>query len=294
MTPGASCVACHLAEHEEFRNEHVTTTPEQHAASGFALSLPHDKQVCADCHDPEGRDFAARYPGRGADECSACHDDPHGGQFAEGPFSKGDCIACHDREHFEPHAFTVEKHSLAAFALSGAHLTTECNDCHTDPPADQPREFRDTPAKCDGCHDDAHQGFFDRIEAQLARAQDGKCSRCHATETFDDVPAERFDHGKWTGFPVLGAHAQAGCEACHEPRKEEDERWTQVRSRRGALRQVRGLRHLPRGSAPRHVRRPRAPARGRRAQGLRALPRRELVPRPSRTASTTRSGRASR
>src|SRR5262249_11198658 len=127
------CVSCHAAEHTSFRDEHLTLTPEQHARSGFSLDAPHDAAKCEQCHDTQLAAFEERYPGRTNDQCSAGHADPHGGQFATGPFATGDCSACHDRLHFTPHAFTLEKHELAALPLTGAHARTECNECHTVP-----------------------------------------------------------------------------------------------------------------------------------------------------------------
>ncbi len=225
-TSGASCVDCHEPEHESFDDERLEITPEQHACSGFGLDAPHDQASCRDCHAPEGESFAARYPGRGPDQCSLCHADPHGGQFATGPFVGKDCIACHRRDRFEPHAFGVNKHALAALKLTGRHLEIECDECHRVPREGEPRVFRGTPSTCEGCHPDAHAGFFARFALGLpglAAVEHGECARCHGTTTFADVPAERFDHGRWTGFPILGAHAEGACEDCHPLAEEPDE-----------------------------------------------------------------------
>src|SRR6185436_6374591 len=116
---------CHAAEHELFRDPKLALTPAQHAASGFALELPHAKQECAQCHAPAGS-FAERYPGRSAELCSQCHADPHGGQFEGGPFATGDCLACHEKTRWEPHTFDVAKHAFTGFALTGAHTSTDC------------------------------------------------------------------------------------------------------------------------------------------------------------------------
>jgi len=215
MTIGAGCVSCHAAEHDSFRDNRLELSDAQHAASGFALALPHDEVGCAECHSPDAPTFAARYPGRGQDQCSACHDDPHGGQFAQGPFSQGDCIACHSREHFEPHEFDVEKHSRTALVLDGAHLEEDCSACHADPAQGEPRKFHGTQSDCDACHKDAHDDFFaPRLANNLPVPPNGDCARCHDAESFENADS-RFDHARWTGFAVLGSHAQAACEACH-------------------------------------------------------------------------------
>lgn len=223
MSSGATCVVCHVVEHTSFREETIEVTAAQHASSGFGLEAPHDEASCADCHAPDGGTFAARYPGRGADACSACHEDPHGGQFATGPFAGGDCIACHDRHRFEPHAFTVEKHAQAGLALTGKHVDTGCNDCHAIAREGDPRSFRGVKSDCDACHADAHAGFFERFAAKLPPEKHGDCARCHDAETFGSVIQPRFDHTAWTGFAVLGAHAQDSCESCHPLAAEPDE-----------------------------------------------------------------------
>lgn len=219
LSDAAGCVTCHAAEHDVFRDERLQLSPQQHAASGYSLGPPHDELECSKCHDPQLATFDERYPGRGQDECSVCHADPHEGQFASGPFSSGDCIACHSRQHFDPHEFDLDKHALASLRLEGAHADAECSACHADPQPEHARRFRGTPNQCADCHDDAHAAFF---AAKLAQAQpkpaNGDCARCHDSERFSNADAG-FDHASWTGFEVLGAHAQATCEACH-PRAE--------------------------------------------------------------------------
>lgn len=221
---GESCGACHAAEHASFRADAVGVSPEHHAASGFALDAPHDAADCADCHLPGAQDFAARYPGRGADECRHCHDDPHGGQFdaiAEGPFALG-CVACHERHRFTPHAFTTDLHALTALPLTGRHLEVDCEACHTVPEPGAPRLFHGTASACDGCHPDAHAGFFEPRAAELSAARGGTCGTCHLATSFSDLPAGGFDHGRWTGFELAGAHVQSACESCHPRASEPD------------------------------------------------------------------------
>lgn len=217
------CLACHAAEHTTFRGEHLTLTSEEHARSGFSLDVPHDIAKCAQCHDTGLETFEERYPGRSNDTCSACHADPHGGQFQTGPFAGGDCTACHEKLHFTPHAFTFEDHDLSALPLTGAHARTECNECHVVPAEKAPRVFRGLATHCEGCHADAHEGFFDAAFELAAPPPAGECAACHDTENFTAVPESSFDHGRWTGFSVLGAHAQSSCEICHVPAPEPDD-----------------------------------------------------------------------
>jgi len=212
---GKSCVLCHLPEHTSFRQEGVTVTPDQHAASGFALDRPHDQAACAACHPADGADFRARYPGRAGDDCAKCHEDVHRGQFDDGPFAAYGCLGCHDRLHFSPHEFTPEKHAETAMALDGRHLEVECRACHADPVEGEPRAFAGTASDCDSCHEDAHDGYFARFRQELALVDHGTCARCHLTAGFSQLEPTGFDHEAFTGFAIRGAHAQSKCESCH-------------------------------------------------------------------------------
>jgi hypothetical protein len=167
----------------------------------------------------KGKTFALRYPGRPADDCASCHEDPHKGQFEK----DRSCIDCHDRQRFDPHAFTVEKHTGTSLPLTGRHVEIECKECHLVHGEGEPRLFRGTPAACGGCHDDAHRGFFARFTVDRGDGGDGQCAECHLTTTFAEVPASSFDHHHHAGFAVLGAHAQEACESCHPRSEKPDE-----------------------------------------------------------------------
>ncbi|MCA8958297.1 MAG: hypothetical protein KDC87_19625, partial [Planctomycetes bacterium] len=215
VAPGASCAKCHAAAHGGFRGERVTVTASQHALSGFALAEPHAKVKCASCHTAAESSFAARYPGRGASSCGSCHQDPHGGQFGTGPAAAATCVTCHDSKHFKPHGFTAERHASTKLPLTGRHLEADCNRCHVDPVAGAARAFRGTDDTCAKCHTDAHGGFFQKTLAGLAPHPHGDCARCHATTAFSALPTDGFDHARWTGFALRGAHSQSTCESCH-------------------------------------------------------------------------------
>lgn len=232
----SSCVVCHREDHGSFRDEALVGDPaeddpgapieltlRQHAASGFPLTGPHAEVACADCHRPSAN-FVERFPGRGPDDCAACHVDPHAGQFDESPLAGRGCLSCHDRHAFEPHGFDEEAHARATLALTGAHLELDCEACHE--LADDVRVFRGTPSTCDGCHLDAHRGAFDEHAAELVELEElarahGACATCHDAEAFDHA-SDDFEHGRWTAFPLAGAHAQAECAACHRERPSPD------------------------------------------------------------------------
>jgi len=213
---------CHAAEHTTFHDPALLAmTKAQHAASGFALDAPHGELQCTDCHAAGKNRFAARYPGRQAAQCSACHADVHEGQFDTGPFAGQECTACHEPTHWEPHAFTPEKHERGALELTGKHLELACEECHTKTSAGGARVFRGTADACDACHRDAHGGAFAPFVAAASPPPHGECARCHDATLFRNAAAH-FDHARFTGFAVSGAHEQSGCESCHEPSPEPD------------------------------------------------------------------------
>lgn len=210
----AVCATCHVPDHESFTAPTIEVSPAHHAHSGFGLGEPHDGVACADCH--QGSTFVARHPGRHPDNCASCHDDPHAGQFDTGPFAAEGCVACHGRSHFEPHGFTLDHHAKTALTLTGAHADAECSACHKDPVEGAVRQFHGTATRCEECHDDAHTGFFDQ-HLSAAPHHEGDCAHCHGTQSFDQLHGDPpFDHARWTGFAITGAHAQAECTTCHE------------------------------------------------------------------------------
>ncbi len=258
----ATCARCHAALDEQFAGEHGETARRVHAASGFALEPPHEAVSCDKCHAGFGerklaeaattpprvdpvlpampvagsfKAFVDAYPGRGADDCKACHDDPHEGQFAGGAYAGQDCLSCHDRHAFMPPAFDDDHHGRTRFPLTGAHLAVGCSECHRkngemleraegsaaaaaiapEVLTGTARQFTGTPADCAACHSDVHDGHFDAAGQPADVGGRTGCARCHVTESFRVLSAERFDHGLWTGYALEGAHAPLDCAACH-------------------------------------------------------------------------------
>jgi hypothetical protein len=212
----ATCTLCHDAARGAFEKDSPTMRPELHAASGFALSKPHERARCEQCHEPAKATFAERYPGRKPEACADCHGDPHQGEFAKGAFRGAQCVECHARESFATHSFDATAHARTAFALTGAHVRAKCDACHAPlaAGAEGPRDFRTDKQTCEACHVDVHKGEFARLAASRGEPAPG-CADCHGTETFSDVDRKRFDHGLRTPFALAGAHARAECESCH-------------------------------------------------------------------------------
>ncbi|MCA9784768.1 MAG: hypothetical protein KC518_14385 [Candidatus Cloacimonetes bacterium] len=164
-----------------------------HALSAFALTGAHRDAECTACHVQAGQSLFTGLD----DQCAACHqadadattDPDHAGAALS-----GDCALCHTTEAFSPAEF---EHQLSRFALTGAHLETDCLDCHR---LDASPRFTDMDTQCASCHQQDADDTSDPDHASGPLA--GDCALCHTTTAFS--PAE-FDHGL-SAFPLTGAH----------------------------------------------------------------------------------------
>ncbi len=204
------CEECHTAQ--GFRP--ATFTVARHQATRFPLPGAHTKLDCGKCHKADaGRpksEIRFTFDDR---SCTACHDDPHRGQFRQlltqvrSDGSLAGCETCHTTESWKIVRFA---HAVDAFGLVGAHRNAECAKCHK-PATPQMRladvDFRAAPTHCDKCHREPHMGEFAR--------QDGStlCADCHTPVHWS--PAQ-FDHDRRTRFPLPGKHRGVKCAACHK------------------------------------------------------------------------------
>jgi hypothetical protein len=205
-----------------------------HARTGAPLKGKHARVACARCHDPrlvvdhQVRTILAKRPGRTTllglpVACSACHFDEHRGQ------TPGDCRRCHDEQGWKPaRGFD---HARTAYPLTGKHAKVDCARCHPRReddataagtfPAPLGRSFasfKPLPhARCLDCHrKDPHEGRFGE-----------SCESCHQTSSWKDLGGrgkENAFHAK-TRYPLLGAHLEVSCKACHGPHGAEKARF---------------------------------------------------------------------
>ncbi|MEO0480779.1 MAG: cytochrome c3 family protein [Planctomycetota bacterium] len=240
------CQVCHLDQHMTFRDPQLEelTTADRHACSGFPLDEPHHEAQCSDCHygvigpaplsdlqanrprialDTASSDFELRYPGRSPNDCRACHEDVHRGEFDAALYAPQGCVDCHAQTHFLPSNFGVEAHARTGFELTGSHVDTDCRACHVPDAGMSLPRFHTAEAKCSSCHEDAHLGAFDAQRSEFEAAKFGSCAHCHGTESFAEADLANFDHNAHTRFDIHGAHAQADCESCHPRSQEPDE-----------------------------------------------------------------------
>ena len=99
---GKDCIACHSDHHgKNFQLIRLDIAKFDHSLTGYALSVPHSKKQCIDCHnvkfisDQKIKEKKYTYLGLGT-ECLTCHTDYHQKTLPS------DCLSCHDPEKFKP------------------------------------------------------------------------------------------------------------------------------------------------------------------------------------------------
>jgi hypothetical protein len=230
----AACLDCHQDAHDKqfaaarYQNRcedchtvkdwhRSTFTIAKHKNTRFVLTGAHVAVGCADCHKVglAGRTDKI-LPFHFEDmTCTACHMDPHKGEFKDRMAAKRangsplGCEACHTVKSWIE--ITGFDHSKTKFPLAGAHRGVGCAECHKVLPGTTEIQFKGVTKECEGCHMDPHGGQF--------TAKDGtiKCADCHIDQRW--VPST-FDHDKRTQFPLTGAHSNVGCDKCHSLQKE--------------------------------------------------------------------------
>ena len=99
-----------------------------HSTTKFMLLGAHRSVGCLECHRPVTTQGPKSLPFKDAPtQCSGCHEDVHGGQFARDGVP-ADCASCHTLVSWKPTIFDHEKQ--ANFSLKGAHERVPCGDCH--------------------------------------------------------------------------------------------------------------------------------------------------------------------
>lgn len=222
----ASCAACHAAP-----------------TAGDPARYRGTPRTCAACHSDVHRGAFDR-AGVGPKPASATRGDSSAGgavappgvgagtavaanvTSAESSQRAVGCARCHDTRSFRGAADGFDHAAWTGYALDGAHAALDCQECHLQEPgggrrlgpialAFRPGASAADVARCTACHGDPHGGRFDGVA--LPEVVDGRagCARCHGTAKFAEVPPARFDHGRWTGFALRGAHEHTRCSACH-------------------------------------------------------------------------------
>jgi len=207
------CEACHTVK--DFHRS--TFTIAKHKNTHFVLTGAHVAVSCGDCHKAGLAGRTDRIlPFRFQDQtCTACHADPHKGEFKDRMAAKRadgtslGCESCHNTRSWID--IRIFDHSKTKFALVGAHRGVACGDCHKPVQGTHEIQFKGTPQNCEACHTDAHAGQF------VSKEGITRCGDCHVVQRW--TPSI-FDHDKRTQFPLSGAHANVACSMCHALQRE--------------------------------------------------------------------------
>ncbi|MFH1263337.1 MAG: hypothetical protein V1495_07860 [Pseudomonadota bacterium] len=191
---GPKCEICHVTANWK---KLLMKTPQgvrfDHQKTKFSLSGAHFQVPCLTCHGPTIGKMT------GFDQCTGCHNNPHGNEFQEKWNVRKECSKCHVTEGWTILNFQHGRDSR--YDLLDKHKQVPCEQCHVD------RKYRwlASSPDCDVCHLDVHVKQFTKA-----------CVVCHTQKGFDTL---KFDHNKDSKFPIVGKHKAVGCEKCHEAGK---------------------------------------------------------------------------
>jgi len=215
MGLSTQCYSCHARDYQQTANpNHVAgkfpTTCEQchgmdnwfnarfdHSLVGFPLTGAHATLQCAQCHVNNNYNLTST-------ACVTCHLQDYNSAVSPVNHVQAGfpttCETCHDTVVWTDGKFD---HSTTGWALTGAHATVACSQCHIN------SNYKLTNTSCVSCHLKDFQGTTNPNHVQQGFAQ--TCESCHNTAAWQ--PAQ-FDHSK-SGFPLTGAHATTPCAQCH-------------------------------------------------------------------------------
>jgi len=209
-----TCVSCHLKDYQNTNNPnhaaqgipqtcdvcHNTAAwmPAQfnHAKSGFPLTGAHATTPCASCHVNNNYNLTNT-------ACVSCHLKDFQGttnpNHVQANFPQT-CQQCHNTTSWANATFN---HASTGFALTGAHATVPCAQCHVN------GNYNLTSSACVSCHLKDFQGTTDPNHVQANFPQ--TCQQCHNTTSWG---SSTWNHSA-TGFTLTGFHATMPCAGCH-------------------------------------------------------------------------------
>ncbi len=167
-----------------------------HAATGFPLQGAHSQAQCQACH--MNGNYQLTYQ-----NCYQCHQSDYSGALTPNHSANlfpQDCSVCHTQTAWQPSTF---EHSNTQFALTGAHQTRPCLDCHTG------GNYQIVYTDCYQCH---QSDYTTAVNPNHATNQfSHNCLSCHTTSAWKP---STFNHAN-TNFPLQGAHTTKPCASCH-------------------------------------------------------------------------------
>lgn len=171
----------------------IRSNPEfNHDQTGYPLRGMHAKVPCTQCHTSlVFRNVSKR--------CADCHADIHRRQFG------ANCEQCHSVRGWQVSVKDVQNHQNR-FPLIGAHALVQCDECHRNAAAGQ---FTGLSTSCYSCH---QKDFLTPVVNHRQLNFPTTCESCHSMNSWIGA---KFDHLKYTGYALTGAHATLACTDCH-------------------------------------------------------------------------------
>lgn len=164
--------------------------------TGFPLLLKHADLDCRACHLGDTTDDLHLFRAAG-EECAACHQDPHQNYWGS------NCEDCHSSEAWEI-SMAFRRHESTLFPLIGAHFSTNCYLCHT-----EPRQI--PPTACQACH---APDFDPGLPSHGGLDMNTDCSTCHGPTRWNQILAINHD----VFFPIYSGNHRGewdSCSNCH-------------------------------------------------------------------------------
>ena len=187
---GRECTVCH--SQDDWRPDRQV---ELHGRTRFPLVGAHAATACWRCHPgAQVGNFS-----RADVECASCHQEDLRRATSPDHIAQGwvdDCNRCHI-----PTTWTGAAFNHSTFALTGAHASTACSDCHSG------GVYAGTPRQCVACHLDDYQGTTNPNHQASGFGTD--CKRCHTTSSWRGAS---FKHS----FPITSGPHKQDCTECHQ------------------------------------------------------------------------------
>ncbi len=206
-TLSTACSGCHLKDYQGTTNPnhvsagfpqdcavcHTTTTwtgaTFNHNTTSFPLTGKHSSVACASCHvNNQYKTLSTA--------CSSCHLKDFQGTTNPNHVSAGfpqDCAVCHTTTAWTGATFN---HASTGFALTGAHSSVSCSQCHTN------NNYNLTSTACISCHLTDFNNTNNPPHKSAGFPQD--CTQCHNTTNWAGAT---FNHSS-TGFALTGRSQQ--------------------------------------------------------------------------------------
>ena len=172
----------------------IRAVPEfDHNKTSYPLRGMHEKVACTQCH------LKGVFTDVGKN-CADCHADIHRRKFGS------DCAQCHTVKGWQVNLASIKEHQNR-FPLVGAHAAVECEFCHKGAAVGQ---YQGLSTECSSCHLTDYQKA--RNPSHIALNFPTAWQTCHSVNSWLGA---KFDHLKFTGYALTGAHALTACDRCH-------------------------------------------------------------------------------